>query len=92
MEVQGGLCREEILVLALLGCGHHSGPRTALDDVAACPLSGVLLLPRPGTPSLRTEPPRQQDTTPPVPGNGWAEARSTWWPGWGPRGTKHLGE
>ncbi|XP_047632407.1 myocyte-specific enhancer factor 2B isoform X4 [Phacochoerus africanus] len=60
------------------------------DDVAACPLSGVLLLPRPGTPSLLTEPPRQQDTTPPVPGNGWAEARSTWWPGWGPRGTKHL--
>lgn len=60
--------------------------------MAACPLSGGLLLPRPGAPSLFTKPPCQQDTPTPVPGSRWAEAGPAWWPGRGPRGTEHLGE
>lgn len=90
--VPGGLCKVGMLALALLGCGHHSGPQTPLDDMATCPLSGGLLLPRPCAPSLLSKPPWQQDTTAPVPGSGWEEARPAWWPGWGPRGTEHLGE
>lgn len=66
MAVPGGLCKVGILALALLGCGHHSGPQTPLDDMATCPLSGGLLLPRPCAPSLLSKPPWQQDTTAPV--------------------------
>lgn len=87
----GGLCSGEMLALALLGCGCHSGPHTSSDDVAACLLWGSLL-PRPGAPSLLAEPPRQQDTTAPVPGSGRAEARPAWRPGRDPWGTEQLGE
>ena len=39
-EGSGGLCSGEMLALALLGCGRHSGPQTSSDDVAACLLWG----------------------------------------------------
>lgn len=72
--IQGGLVEGSWLRHCLSVC-ITSGPQTSLDYMATCPLSGGFLLLRPGTPSLLTEPPCQQDTTTPVPGSRWAEAR-----------------